>query len=297
MGHWNETCCISNLPILSGDDVVVFILEANHSQSIPYEPRPCYVGANYTPLYTAIRGEYDEYGSIENIKGQNQLIAYLNNLEISTGTHKCKDVSTKIFTPDTITDDIGDFTPAKYFLPNYKKERGYLACLFVHASLYDLLVSKVGERTPYEREQPISTFYAADIESKLQEAYTEYQDAIQSKPSQYAELIFSRAFESAFKGICSNHVHTLALSYCEGHYPGFAKEFLDLMLFTKALTLLRKGWLSFSGIGGQGEELQLHKNLAEYVLNQIAERKRNWEENYGDEGVEMELADTLHWFD
>ncbi len=64
MGSWNGTCAISNLHILSGQRVAIFMLTRN--------ARPdnyCYNNTFYNPVLLPFYGEYDDYGSAENCYG------------------------------------------------------------------------------------------------------------------------------------------------------------------------------------------------------------------------------------
>ncbi len=65
MGCYNLTCGISNLPILSGDPVVGFVLAANSDKSNANSY--CYINDSFSPISLPFYGLYDEYGSIENI--------------------------------------------------------------------------------------------------------------------------------------------------------------------------------------------------------------------------------------
>lgn len=71
MGCWNATCMGFHLPILAGEPVIAFVLMEN-----PYEPHGTYSTTEYTPIL-AIRGEYDEYGGLEEIKDRDAVLAML----------------------------------------------------------------------------------------------------------------------------------------------------------------------------------------------------------------------------
>lgn len=64
MGCWNETCALSNLPILAGEDVVFLILTRN-----PYSENECKtgcgIGDHWFPRTLPVFAKYDDYGSIE----------------------------------------------------------------------------------------------------------------------------------------------------------------------------------------------------------------------------------------
>lgn len=69
MGCWNGTCMISNLPIMAGDKVKLVFLHAPYggAGSVLNQSAYCYPTGILSPAFLAITGEYDDYGTIENI--------------------------------------------------------------------------------------------------------------------------------------------------------------------------------------------------------------------------------------
>ena len=66
MGCWNATCGLSNLPILSGEAVYVFpIIDARVDTYRSF----CYAEALFLPVRTPFLAEYDDYGGGENCSG------------------------------------------------------------------------------------------------------------------------------------------------------------------------------------------------------------------------------------
>jgi hypothetical protein len=64
MGCWNKTCGLSNLPILHGDEVLVFTLVRND------DPQDyCYTTALYSPVQLPFYSTYDDYGAGESSSG------------------------------------------------------------------------------------------------------------------------------------------------------------------------------------------------------------------------------------
>ena len=61
MGCWNETCMVSHLPICYGDRIVVLPIVEN-----PKDNGGIYATGYWAPFLPFIRGEYDDYGSVEN---------------------------------------------------------------------------------------------------------------------------------------------------------------------------------------------------------------------------------------
>ena len=65
MGCWNATCNISHLPIRHSERIVVIPLI---STAFPKNTNTCYVSDNFQQMALPIRGEYNDYGGIENIE-------------------------------------------------------------------------------------------------------------------------------------------------------------------------------------------------------------------------------------
>lgn len=64
MGCWNKTCGLSNLPITSGTEVYVFVLEQSKITS-----DRCYTTALWSPLLLPFESVYDDYGGGEQSGG------------------------------------------------------------------------------------------------------------------------------------------------------------------------------------------------------------------------------------
>lgn len=63
MGCWNETCGISQLPILGGDKVRLVVLVGGNSEFISGSGTS-YINEIWSPISIPISGEYNEYGSL-----------------------------------------------------------------------------------------------------------------------------------------------------------------------------------------------------------------------------------------
>lgn len=98
MGSFAYACCISGLPIECGDSVRYFLLNKN-----PYHDASdstCYVNDLWFPRTFPLRGEYNDYGSIENITDGPEKDLWLKGLKIDLvergwGENSCHDVPTK----------------------------------------------------------------------------------------------------------------------------------------------------------------------------------------------------------
>lgn len=69
MGCWNGTCMISNLPILAGEEVkLVFIYTKFKNKNSLCKSAYCYPNGIFNQGAFALDAEYDDYGTVENIK-------------------------------------------------------------------------------------------------------------------------------------------------------------------------------------------------------------------------------------
>lgn len=60
MGCWNETCMLSRLPIFHGDDACLVLIAAR-----PRFETGCRPDGAYVPVTTLFRGQYDDYGRLQ----------------------------------------------------------------------------------------------------------------------------------------------------------------------------------------------------------------------------------------
>ena len=69
MGSWNGTCGVSQLPIISGDKVRLFILIPNQIDGIKEEPNSFVYSTDlFKPIGLPIRASYSDYGAVEDIE-------------------------------------------------------------------------------------------------------------------------------------------------------------------------------------------------------------------------------------
>lgn len=63
MGCWNETCMVSHLPIYEGDPID-FVLLACRNPRLDC----CHPDGVFVPVCPPVRGRYDDYGNMENVR-------------------------------------------------------------------------------------------------------------------------------------------------------------------------------------------------------------------------------------
>lgn len=94
MGCWNETCQISNLPIMADEECLVFLVEnVDNSRKRPISSG---LGFKYQIMCSPVFGEYDEYGGLKNLEDK------YNVLHIFKKVAQCdssdfSDINAKLF--------------------------------------------------------------------------------------------------------------------------------------------------------------------------------------------------------
>lgn len=68
MGTWNESCMLSHLPILEGEEVGAVLLAQNKDSK-----RTSYPDEIWQPISPVIKGTYDGYGRIAGVRGWSDL--------------------------------------------------------------------------------------------------------------------------------------------------------------------------------------------------------------------------------
>ena len=92
MGSWNKTCGLSNLPIKSGEEVYVFVLEKSN-----FSDR-CYNTSFWKPTILPFLSEYNDYGGGENSHHHiNYILDGLKNhiVELELGENEYHDIEIK----------------------------------------------------------------------------------------------------------------------------------------------------------------------------------------------------------
>ncbi len=159
MGCWNETCALTNLPIHEGDKVVLVPVYDHQMTGLP------------------IRGEYNDYGMIENITNPN--IAEIFKLQVEDGVKRgvCKITDDDHYKGRTTPEDIlllaerGLINDESIRYEGDRPRRMYF--IMMHESAFDAVVRNAGQRVPYEADYNMRESYSYSLD-KIVDDMTEY---------------------------------------------------------------------------------------------------------------------------
>lgn len=96
MGSWNNTCGLTTLPIISGEQVYVFPIK---ERDLSGYRSHCYSHALYQPIITPFVAEYNDYGAGENCSGivLDLFVEEMRRelIELEVGENKYHDIAVK----------------------------------------------------------------------------------------------------------------------------------------------------------------------------------------------------------
>jgi len=206
MGCWNDTCFVTNLPVFHGDKVEVLFLRHSPVGDHNY----CYPDDEWTPYKFTFTGEYNDYGSVENCKGEALPLlveAIQENLvEIPAMMTEFgnSEIYASVVAEGLTIDKILDYESAgRLSVYEYENSRSRLAqklgdnktCVLkhvvIHKNVYDIIVGefefevpasmKIG-RSTYDEDWAPNRVFLNDI-MKL------YKPFVEDRDSKEAELV------------------------------------------------------------------------------------------------------------
>lgn len=198
MGCWNQTCAVSNLPIMVGDEVVLLpLISSGNTENVgtTYYDTDC-----FAPLSMPIYGEYNDYGGVESVRTNVVNEELLKHLKFFTenGNYKIteEDIS-KAYKRSVfkslkyITSEICDLLPKTQmewdgveefantitYEPCFVEYRSKLSgdfeyriisYMMIHRDLYDAMVKNVSQRIPYDKDKCYRDLYRERIKKYIE---------------------------------------------------------------------------------------------------------------------------------
>lgn len=305
MGDWYETDFLSHLHI-EGKEPVVMILMRQNQNSYHKSHACCNSYSKYEAFGLPIHGKYNEYGSVTDIKNTDDIIKYLNTIELYNSDDEDRE---KIKVSEENLED---------FLENVGQEEVYseygelITRMFINERLYNLLIDNYKSRTR-EDNGHINT-YEKLFERKCMRFLKSIPEDIENarifgdepRTEQYFHGLavpnFSNKLEEFHSAWLSDFMrnddiikYLLEQMYKNEDVRETYLEYLkELVFFQYVLDSMRSGYLVISGTGGDIREMLLQKLLAEYILTRCNEYVTNWrEENIDDLTDEQILSDEV----
>lgn len=264
MGCWNETCGVSQLPIRDGDKVALFLMEAKKGGLVGGYNGFTYNTDLFTPISIPLFGEYNDYGSLENIYGNEEYVFHFLQ-------KRDKRLN---------GEDAQYFETSKEYLDLIERgEGGNLQFMMVHEDIYRAMIEEAGARFPYNEKKTIKEQFTDQANAYL----AQYKQT--GKKEEWERELFLNFTVKDFNGFTRFYTSydlglhdwlTLALKKEE---QDLLNEMTDLRLFFIAMNLSRKMWMP-QGVKSQQQDYMMQRVIADKIVEkEELQRRRYLEEN------------------
>jgi hypothetical protein len=290
MGCWNETCAISKLPILYNEKIKLVFL---HSRYVKFEiigkSGYCNTTDILCPMFLPISGEYNDYGSIQNINKDWNYNIIENYLKNTLGSVIA--IQDDLITDWTLEYIIKGIERGK--LTNFKNDKNELvnmSFVMIREDIWDHIVKNyVGDFNDYDNQKyHISCkewcenefkkcFYVDEeiIQSMRDNNIDEIKINEQILRLQFRNNIFSNdEFRLKSNIEYNNWIHN---DKCDK--DDVLKQLFEYISVSSYMSETRIGWMIQCGSGSQNQDWELHKLLANKIID-ICDNKINEEEEY-----------------
>ncbi len=305
MGCWNETCAVSKMTIYAGESVrfLPIVQNAWHFEEqggFPNEESPCllkgnsgvYISDLWVPFCLPLRGEYNDYGSIENIPGKTEqdkaelsqfIEAFKKNaICLDVGENTCHDVAIKDFTLEEILEALQEGRVYTNYRGAGKDIILTVSWMLIKESVWQSLLStdilKTDEGSFYKarlsRGDTEDTITRKGIlaaikkqigktktREKIMQKYKETKSDDTKKQLEVAkEMLEPLSGFDGFGGAYRTHIWHHSPSYCPDITDDLAELFADSEYASSIMSLLRINYAPSCGSGSQTDNHKLWKD-------------------------------------
>lgn len=260
MGSWNETCMVTNLPILVGDPVVAQVIVASRFNESP-AANTSYPHDRFTALGYPFRAEYDDYGGVRNIPDDiytRDTLAYIRErlVERPQGENQYHD--------HEVRKDLLDWTSFDQWIRSGRLQLGSAArpvgMVMIHQAVYETMRDYRGE---WER------FDKADVEAEIK--------AILAVPKLGDGDNLAYLTEFGHREKLNRFIRDRELnnprSLVGDDIDETAKRLAEMVWFDSGMRYARRQWMPTSGAGSQSEEWDIYHDIAAASYG-ISEKRR-----------------------
>ena len=311
MGCWYSTCFISNLPLMPGDDIAIFILAPNYPDE--KDGLTCYPTDRYIPLGFPIFAEYDDDVQVRNVREINEYMTrYLHEFApvyVKKGSILIYDPDGDIDVPafeEYKWDDIEDFVRSVIYQELYVDDRNgnkkKLEHVMIHTGLYNALLNNMSHRIPYGYAETLYDLYYAKVLRAIE--WLKEEDDLRAlvKAECGIDVPFLRRFSDRVHIETFNRwmsLDKMVNYYLETEDGCIIDEIVRYIMWSTVMNYSRKGYHCISGGGSQCQEMMLQKIIAEYIVAKCTERELEAEEDAMEYGEPVEgnvLEETLYFW-
>lgn len=286
MGCWNGTCMISNLPILSGDEIKLVFLHSPYGRIKGLNNLSGYVSSTdlLRPAYFPITGRYDDYGGIEDIVKD---WSYDFITESLKKTYKVIEVKKKIIPDFTLEDVIEGIErqSLKVMKNDNSNELEFSPFSFVmiRKDIWDGIVEKEKTTLHYWNFQRLTendyyidaiTYCNRKIENSLDRKNKYLSIGLNLEPDLQSIDLFD--FEDRLFN--NSEISNYILNNVETNEQ-IRKDYMELRVINTFISVIRKGWMIQPGSGSQSAEFEKYLLLNDLIKDACEKELRSYEED------------------
>ena len=324
MGCWNETCGITQLPIKSGDPVVLVFIAHVGDRNRDHSGF-CYINDQWSPKFLPIFGFYNDYGSVEDIQEdwntkfiierlreelvESRLSASKAQVPAPRGEPESNELDLETM---TLEDVLGQIHDDRIWLPGVSGNIP-LGWMMMHRWIWDHMTQNM------ERDWR-DNLSLDQVMQGGRDYYTACQEHFKNEMSSTDEIKrllmrhrtiavdYNNPFYplaersermdgyglingiSAYKDLFWKHVES-GLAVSNPQVNALIEHMARFLTFRANMSALRKHWAPQTGKGSQSENLEMHLALHKLAVEQIEATLARYCEEDGDWDDEEEAVD------
>jgi len=272
MGCWNGTCGISRLPIFCGDPVRMILLK--RTGCLKREGK--IVGFTYShsmmvPILFPIMGEYNDYGTIDNVQDG----FTLRKIKELTGVENTDELMKSL-------------ERGKLYLPSSHPEYGFLSedtnsrydanisFMLIHEEIYQHVLKLICSNDDmFGLERIIEN--ANEFKKKVKEILIDNpEDELEVARM---DMLFTNSYRDFTGSKCDWETVGVEKHIFEhkNDIEDIVQDIIDFDCLTCFMNMARIGFVEQVGAGSQTEALDFHIGLAEKVIDMANRRTKQYE--------------------
>lgn len=274
MGCWNETCGISQLPILGGDKVKLVVLVGGNSDFISGSGTS-YINEIWSPISIPISGEYNEYGSLtEDSIVEDEASAMLFDSIKRYWTQSTHEEWLSYVNNNNENPDLNLFEAIKYIergkvtCKGYKGNEEKLGLFFILEDVYNACISYNPVVADFYKNEYYYRHYHEAITNDIHRFYDSLQEVKNSYSDPTDLMVNTMLAESKYITRRSttydfkDKIIDLIKNNVTKEDPKFKKlvsMIIDYCSLVNSMSLARKMWQPQTGKGSQNDALDVYK--------------------------------------
>lgn len=303
MGCWNETCGITQLPILSGDAVRMFLI-LDHA---PLDYCYCSISEAFIPYGVPLKGHYDEYGSLydiketissnmtlENLKEQivpnhgragkfdlencdwQSIIEWMTSEQLLVAWSSTNNYRQKFLEIEKNTKDKDNIRKEEEKIVHDSRERnGYLRTMYhmmVHEDIYQSMID-----SPFRHKMWKDTLL-----------YLQEYDRVKNTPFGSLNLLSKLQHRNSFADLFASgrtegeafirkFLYKIEEGVSDEELKQLSEDLSDFNTFSRSMYKMRKLWTPQAGKGSQDINHELYIKLAHAIIKHAEEAEKRFD--------------------